>query len=103
MTAAVAVAAGAAALLAVFVVALILQLSKMVTSAEAERDRIAQRHAVEVEQWAAERLALLNRIQRPDVLAAPAVVEFTEPEPELDESHLVGQIHLDPEYGLDAD
>jgi hypothetical protein len=93
-------AIGTVAALAALLALALLQISRQQHAAQAEREQIAARHVDEQARWAQERLALLNRVQRPDMLSMPPA-EFTEPEPELDESNLVGQIQLNPEYGLD--
>jgi hypothetical protein len=57
--------------------------------------------AAEREKWRQERSELLSRIQRPDHLPVAPRPEFLVPERELDEWNQVGQIVIDPEYGLD--
>lgn len=43
---------------------------------------------------------MADRIQRPDRLPARSDVQFIEPEREPDEWHRVGQVEIDPDYGL---
>jgi hypothetical protein len=50
--------------------------------------------------WTLERRELLNRIQRPEMVPLPTAEGFVVPERLPDEWAQVGQIDIDPEWGL---
>lgn len=49
-------------------------------------------HAQAQVDWALERRELLNRIQRPEQLPVTVPEGWVMPEPETDDSHLIGQV-----------
>ena len=54
-------------------------------------------HAAQAAAWTSERSELLTRIQRPEMLPLQAAPQYVVPDPELDESALVGTIHFEEE------